>query len=304
MGKCHYGVPWSSLIGNDRLFVDIEYVLIGFHFQHPHEMQKAKILEFLHHILMQQEKYSSLDLVFKFNKITSSRKRKSNIIDSQYNAPVEKISEATQGEQQRKAKRKDPQQGQTRFQLEATHETPVEPITLQPIQNQVLEDFALIPPIEVILAPVPKGSSSVTNNKVSLGPTVHAQPKPHDKTKSRAPGTLYQQIMYADDNSICYSMPSGSGALSSADLAIVAKSRTPPLMLHPCDSSNDADGSIHRHENLGAPSDYNNPTLDLTSEYILKMSSMLNTKSTDPEAQVLAVKKSSQTKKNSRCASS
>jgi len=143
---------------------------------------------------------------------------------------------------------------------------------------------------------VPKDSSPVTNNEVSSGPTVRVRPTPHDKTKPHAPGTLYQQIMYADDDSICYPMPSGSGVLSSADLAVVAKSGTPPLTLHPCDTSNDADESIHQHENLGAPSDHDNPTLDLTSEHILKMSPMPDTESTDPDAQVPAVKKSSRTK--------
>jgi len=102
MGNCCYGVPWSNLIGNDWLFVDIEYIPIGFCFPHPCDMQKAEILEFLNHVLMRQEKYSSLDQVFKFNKITSFRKRKSTIIDSQYNAAVE----TAPGDQPRKQTKK------------------------------------------------------------------------------------------------------------------------------------------------------------------------------------------------------
>jgi len=84
-GNRRYGVPWTAMIGKDRIFVDREYVPIGFKFKHPRDMQKAEIVEFLHHLWLRQEKYTALKEVFRFNKITDSRKRNASITEPLYN---------------------------------------------------------------------------------------------------------------------------------------------------------------------------------------------------------------------------
>jgi len=224
-------------------------------------MQKAEILEFLNHVLMRQEKYSSLDQVFKFNKITSSRKKNSNIIDSQYNAPVDTPEAMTQGEKHKKqSKKKDPQPpGHDRYRLE----TQAQELINQQIQNEIWQHSAPIPNVDGNGMPGPVANEILEaidaipiTNIVIPEPAVHVRPKPCDKTKPRAPGTLYQQIMYADDDSICLPIFSGPRELSSANPNVSATSGTPPLNLpDPPYKSKDNNEGIDKQENPGVISD-------------------------------------------------
>jgi len=85
-------VPWTAIQGQDRLFVDREYVPIGFRFLSPRSLIKEEIIEFLKHIIKRQETYKSLHQVFRFRKITAGRAQKSPVVDPLYPSADENSS--------------------------------------------------------------------------------------------------------------------------------------------------------------------------------------------------------------------
>jgi len=234
MHRAH--VPWSAIQGQDRLFLDCEYVPIGFRFQPPRLLNKEEIIAFLNHILKRQETYKFLHQVFRFKKITAGRALKSPVIDPLY-PPADGSASIPAPETRRTGATKTPYVSRIDITVNpemvmpasspATFQTilPANEQNIDTIQTSATQQNTSHSPAEIIgpitaMLPTPGDDTCIASpvqdipappnentdpSAAKIPPMECPRPRPRKKQRGNADlsekeQTFYYQTIYGDDN--------------------------------------------------------------------------------------------------------